>query len=167
MIALKIIAGIGITALCGAVGYKAGRRYTLRDTVLSDFILMCDYMRGDIAFFHKPMKIMIEGYMDKFCPETAEILRTYLSCLDTGTDAAALREKIPAAYLTPDDREYVVQLLSVLGKSDEEAQVESIGAFRLTLADKQKESAANRKKYSSLYPRLGLLAGACAALIIL
>jgi stage III sporulation protein AB len=165
--ALRLLAGALLVLLCGAVGYKKGHKYVLRDIMLSDFVLLCDYMCGDISFFHKPLVQMLEDYSGKTSPQTAELVRAYLGCLEDGASVEILREKIPVSALSAEDRETVIGLFSVLGRTDEEAQLAAIRAFRLNLADKRADAAERRKKYAALYPKLGALAGACMAVLIL
>jgi stage III sporulation protein AB len=163
----KILICAGVTAAGAATGFFAGRKYVVRDKIIGDFLALCRYMRNDISFLQTPLEPLLKSYSDKVSPQTKALLDKYIECVKEGKGAKEAVDFAARKELKGEDKEQIAKLLDSLGRYDPEGQAAIIKGFETVLDELKKDAAEKKKKYASLYFKLGALAGAAAAILIL
>jgi len=165
--AAKLLLCALVIALGGALGYYTGRKYVIREKILSDFMALCGYMRNNISFLHTPLEPMLAEYSDKVSPHTKMIFDSFIASLKEGGEVKDAVEKSARKELKEGDKELITKLLVSLGKYDPDGQAAALNGFEALFDESRKDAAELKKKYYPLCFKLGALAGAGLAILIL
>lgn len=169
MLILKIIVIIGGFCICAFGGYRYSQKYTERERYFSELLQFCDSIIPDISFAH----LSLYGILEKNRGRYKSLINDQLSGIEKllddnrSIDDGALKEYIAAGLLTADEYESVIRFFNVLGKSDADNQTVTVQSFKAAFTNYHNDSMEKKKKYSSLYWKLGLLAGAAIAVFII
>ena len=169
MLILKIFTIIGGFGLCTYGGYKYSSKFVIRERYFAELLELCEGIRADINFMHLSLYPILEKYRDSFKSFLSVQLSGAAKLLDDNRSIteAALKEYIPQGPLTGDEYETVIRFFNTLGKSDAENQTASIEGFKAAFKKYHGDAAEKKKKYSSLYWKLGLLAGAALTIFVI
>lgn len=164
----KILSAIGCIIIGLLIGFKLGYKYVLREKFLTDIVAFLDYYSGEINF----NKTKLKELLDNFCENCGEELRAALlefnGLIRQNTEiATGLLESDCYKALDKEEAERLKQLLCSLGTSDSETQANMISSYREYFSKKQAEAFAEKKKYSSLYYKLGGLVGIGAGILLI
>ena len=150
-------------------GYAYSRRYVLRERYFINLLQFCERLNSDITFSHIPLSEILQKSAGSFDGLLSEQLNSVTRLLsdNRSTDDAALREYVPQGHLTEGEYDSVIRFLGILGKSDAENQAASVQSYAVAFKVFYKDAAEGKKKYASLFIKLGILAGAAIAIFII
>ena len=169
MVFLKAFCAIGGFSLCAYGGYRYSRKHIMRERYFAEVLEFCAAVTAEINFVHLSLQTIMEKYAGSFKSFLSVQLAGVAALLEKNltVDEAALCKYVPQGILTADEYETVIRFFNVLGKSDAENQTASVESFKTAFLKYHAAAAENKKKYSSLYWKLGLLAGAALAVFVI
>lgn len=161
---MTIAIAVIIAALSTYIGWKAGKKYAIRPKILSDAVALCVFLKQDIQYTCEPVRELLQKRCNAFSARFTQLLQYFSEHIgEEGLDAVCI-EMMPE--LKADDRQLIVQLLESLGKSDTLSQGESLDSFKTALSRLLDEAAQDKKK-SAVFLRLGVLTGIGLAITVL
>jgi stage III sporulation protein AB len=169
MLILKIIviaAGFGV---CAYGGYRYSQRYVSREKYFAEILEFCAGLCADISFLRLSLYPILEKYTGSFKSFLCAQLAGASALLDDNKsiDEATLKNYVPQGFLSGEEFETVIRFFNILGKSDADNQEASIESFKAVFRKYHADAAEKKKKYSSLYWKLGLLAGAALTVFVI
>ena len=165
---LKAIAALCCVAVAGLTGRRLGRRYVLRDKVLSDFAALTTRLGTDIGFFQTPISALLTCQNEWLCPESQALTAAYLAAIAADAPVAeAVQARRESKCVSAADLALIIRFFGVLGKSDSATQVVEMHAYHEIFSALARDSAAERKKFSALYTKLVILCGAAVGILVL
>lgn len=157
---------IAIILICSYIGFGLSRYYFSRFKFFAELISFLEKADLDINFSKSKLLEIIANFK---CSnkDLKSILDEYKICLETGKsfEQADLFKNIK--ILKDDEKKIVYSFFAELGKLDVYNQTKSLenykGKFSATLGSCEEE----KKKYGSLYIKLGIIFGVLVALLLL
>lgn len=147
--------------LCTFLGYKFSERYRLRKKFYSGFYAFNKKMIDEISFARNSLPKIIDDFHSE---ETFHnILQEYKLSLQNGDKLNC--EKV--WFLSEEEKKETEEFFSLLGKSDAFTQMNFLKTYEGKLKDLSAATAAEEKKFVSMYVKLGVLAGILALILIL
>ncbi len=155
--------------MCAYGGYMYSRRYVYRQQYFNGLLQFCERLISDIRFSHISLYIILEKNADSFKGLLSQQLCGISRLLsdNRSTDEETLSEYVAQGVLTDAEYTQIIRFFSVLGKSDADNQTASVESYAAQFKIFHQEADEKKKKYSSLYWKLGLLAGAAIAVFII
>ena len=155
MLWLKFLLGVLIVAFCTFLGYCAAGKYRARKSFYSQLNAFNEKYLAELKFSRKPLSQLIKEFSF-----TGDLAETMGKLQKTRTVA------VDFAYLTKEERSYIAEYLSMLGRGDSHSQTGYFSAQASLLAESKKKSESEAKSYTELYLKLGLLAGLAFVILI-
>lgn len=147
-----------IAFLCAVSGAMIGvclyKRSKSECDYLSQLVGLCDKLYQDIDFRNEPVPVLLNEFKCTCSKRLSDRIDMYLS----GSYNA--KGKLSAKALTVDS------FFGELGKTDREGQVSMIKGYRQKFNNYYAEAEKKHKTYSSLYIKLGFLAGLAVGILI-
>ena len=158
---IKWLLGAVFIVLCTFLGYKFSEKYRLRKKFYSGFYSFNKKMLDEMSFTRNSLlKVISDFHADE---TFLNVLYEYRDSLKCG--GALGCEKL--WYLSEEEKGEVCEFFSELGKTDAYTQVNFLKVYDAKLKDFEQKSAAEEKKFVSMYIKLGIFAGILALILIL
>lgn len=148
-----LIAGL-IIALSTLLGYVAAGRFRARGKFFAQMCAFNERFVNELSYGRKPLS---EIAADQPSGDFGKLL----------SEAAAFRvPDVRQAYLTKEEKQDVTDYFSLLGRGDSYSQIGFFTAKKTALSEKKAAAEKEAASRSSLYLKLGLLAGLALVILI-
>lgn len=151
---IKLLLGGLVIAFCVLLGYFAAAKYRRRKSFFAQLYRFHERYLGELSYARRPLDAFLsEGdYRDEFAAAVEEVKSRRISC--------------DFSCLTAEERGFLQDYFSALGKGDSQAQKNYFAAQQGTVEEKKSESEREAKARTELYLKLGLLAGLAFVILI-
>lgn len=106
-------------------------------------------------------KVPLPAFMEKY-----EFSGDFRKMLEERKAADFSAQISSPAYLTADERKFLIDYFGMIGKSDAASQKTYLSSLRTEIEERKKNSDEAYKKYFALYIKLGFLAGLMLSILI-
>ena len=148
-------------ALGAVVGLYFSKRLTRRAAYFDALMDLVNLFLSEMKFRKTTTKQVVAEFRDNSKTPLNTNLTEYINC----TDFSNL--KLSKGLLTENERIDVKKFLLSLGTSDSHTQIFELENFKDRFLQMQNTAQEKRKKYASLYIKLGFLAGLALGIIII
>ena len=163
--AVKFLLCIAILAFTSGVGYFLASKYRQRKVFFTQFYEFNERFLSEITYYRRPIQEFVSGY--RYQGEFQVLLEEFFSTMET---RAANDQKVfnlpEYHFLTAEEKVFVVDYFSMLGKGDSLSQKGYFSSVKETLAKLQTESEKDCKRYGDLYVKIGFLCGLLILILI-
>jgi stage III sporulation protein AB len=151
------------------IGFGVAAYYAKREKLYFELNQFCGRLSADIGFLLTPLEQIYSAAAEECQSELSGIASLCAGLIKSGEALTVkiLEEKLSSRYIKREEKNLICQFFCMLGKSDAKTQIESINAYRQRFAEFESVCAAERKKYSPMYKKLGFLLGAAVCLFAL
>ena len=169
MVVLKVLIAAAGFAVCAYGGYRYSQRYVLRERYFAELLEFCAGLCADIGFIRLSLYDILEKYSGCFKSFLSVQLAGVSTLLDDNKaiEETELKEYVQKGFLSDGEYGAVLRFFNVLGKSDADNQAATIDSFKAVFQKYHDDAVSSKKKYSSLYWKLGLLAGAALSVFVI
>ena len=169
MVVLKVLIAAAGFAVCAYGGYKYSQKYVIRERYFAELLEFCAGLCADIGFIRLSLYPILEKYSGCFKSFLSAQLAGVSSLLDgnKNIEEQTLKEYVPKGFLNDEEYGTIIRFFNILGKSDADNQAAGIESFKAVFEKYHAGASAQKKKYSSLYWKLGLLAGAALSVFVI
>ncbi len=153
---LKILLSALIVAFCVALGYFAAEKYRARKKFFSELSSLNEAYLNELSYAKKPLEVFLEERKGK--GEFAKVI------------SSLLRHEPPSLKnfrLTEEEQADCSEYFSMLGRGDSLSQRTFFSSKTSCLAQKKTACEKEAKTRTTLYVKLGLLAGLAFVILIL
>ncbi len=154
---LKLFLCVGAFSLCLLLAWLLTRKYRLRKDFYYNLSLFNERLYNEVSYTREPLPSFIEK--QPFGGDFKKILTERSANGFRPGDCA-----IP--YLKEDERKFLDDYLSMIGKSDAASQKNYLASRRAEVEARRQASEEAYKKHFSLYIKLGVLAGLVLVILI-
>lgn len=152
---LKFVLGGALIAFCVLLGYFAAGKYRSRKKFYAQFHAFNERYLTELSYARKPLSAFLKEY--EYTGDFAKSIKEF-------EEKRELRHKL--SFLNKDEQGEFSDYLSMLGKGDAQSQKGYFTAKKGVLEEKKTSSEKEAKDRSSLYLKLGLLAGLAFVILI-
>ncbi len=145
-----------IIAFCILLGYLAANKYRSRKKFFAQFEAFNARYLSELSYARKPLKEFLSAY--EYSGEFAKVLKEF-------SEKRTVSLKL--SFLTKEERADCADYFAMLGKGDSLSQHDFFAAKKQSLSEKKASSQKECKERSSLYLKLGLLAGLAIVILII
>ncbi|MBR4622311.1 MAG: stage III sporulation protein AB [Ruminococcus sp.] len=145
---IKLLLGVGITAVCGVLGLSYSKELRLRVKLLSQIVSMFGKIEIMIRYRKATVRNMIETIRSD---SEFDLAAPVFDGIGSRTNALSL--------LSDEERQQLDAFVSSLGTTDEQGQLAVIKLYSTGFESSLKTALENERKYFKLYASLGLLGG--------
>lgn len=164
---MKIVLLCLIVTCSTYVGFGFSSYYRRRVKFFSDCISFQNKMVVEIAFKQNKLKEIIDEFIKRCGIDFKFVLKSfeenYLLGKNVLEESMLFKKNI---CLSKEEKEIVYAFFKTLGRYDSENQIKEIENFKKTFESSFADAQAENKKYSSLYVKLGLMAGLLVAILL-
>lgn len=166
--ALKLFFAAVIVCGCSYIGIVLSRRYRKREQVFSDTAVFIDGCKSRIGFQQLPLKDILREAAEGYTSELAPMLAQFYDLLANSefVNYDLLSERIKCSCLTKEEVKLYVQFFDSLGKSDVASQLNSLEEFKSAFSKKHDAAADEKRRFGSMYTKLGVLTGLGLAVLV-
>jgi stage III sporulation protein AB len=151
------------------IGFGLAAYYAKREKLYFELNQFCARVAAEIGFSLTPLAEIYSAAAAECRSELKNIASLCFDIINGGgaLTVGALDEKINSRYIKREEKTLICQFFCMLGKSDAKTQIEGINGYRQRFAEYESVCAAERRKYSPMYKKLGFLLGAAVCLFAL
>ena len=160
---MKIIIAIGIIICSGMIGYGFAISYKKRKLFYKELIIFINTLQSNISFSNREIKEIIN--LNKFSSDVNKILNAYVSYIDFKKDYKKDIDVI--TYINAEEKSYILTFFNGLGRYNSSTQISELENYKMLFDKYLKDAEEKEKKYFSLNIKMGIIAGALIALLIL
>lgn len=154
---LKLILCVGSFSLCLLLAWLLTRKFKLRKELYYNLSLFNERLYNEVSYAREPLPAFIAK--QPFCGDFKKLL--------TERQANGFRAgECSFSYLREDERKFIDDYLSMIGKSDAASQKSYLASRRAEVEARRQASEEAYKKHFSLYIKLGVLAGLVLVILI-
>ncbi len=159
-----ILLGV-IVFICGYIGYGLSKYYIVRLKFFNDLLNFAEKFETEINFSKTKLLNVIDNFKSS-SKEFVSVLTNYKTFLNNGNliSDTLLFEKIK--ILKDDEKHNVYMFFNELGKLDVYNQTKQIQNYKQKFNDIIKSCSEDKKKYGSLYMKLGIITGLLFSLLL-
>ncbi len=151
------------------VGFVFSKKYVKKSNFYNGLMGFCNSAINEINFCHTRLKELIDNNMSIANVEYKKFLILYKSYLTEGkgreTFGNEIRENFN--YLTNDEIDKIVSFFCNLGNRDVDSELSNINNYLSTFDTYNKVAEENKKKYSPMYIKLGILFGVAVVVVLI
>lgn len=153
-----------IVFICGYIGYGLSKFYIARLKLFTSLINFSEKLDTDINFGKAKLLKIIEEFNSN-SKELKKILDSYTLCLNEGKTCS--EEIFKDVKILKDEEKHVILcFFSELGKLDVYNQTKQIENSKIKFQEIVNSCTEEKKKYGTLYLKLGIILGLLIALIL-
>ena len=153
---LKIIICIAVIAFSTAVGYLLAGKYRARKKFYEQFCLFNKQYLNELSYTRKSLPDFLKEH--EYTGDFAKAIKKCVEARDTSVNFS---------FLGKEERAACGNYFSMLGKGDALSQKSYFGAQTQVLEARYADEEKQAKSRSSLYVKLGLLAGLAIVILII
>ena len=162
----KVIIGICIICFTTFCGYALTKKYRQRKSFFWQLKELNERYLHEIAYYKRPLKEFLRAY--PYVGEFALCLEDFWETLENGArERGEEREEIELDFLTADEKTFLRDYFSMLGRGDSLSQKNFFSAMQVTVANYKNKSEEEEKRYGDLYIKLGFLFGLAVLVLII
>ena len=152
---IKLLVSGAVIAFCIFLGYLAAGKYRSRKKFFTQFHSLNERYLTELGY----MRRTLDDFFAEF---------SYEGDFEKASAQFRKERKISYAYayLTEDEKKFVQNYFSMMGKGDSHAQNGYFNAQKSALEGKKSASEREAKERGDLYLKLGLLAGLALVILI-
>ena len=154
-----------IVSLCILSGTMTGvifsKKLTKRSEYFASLLRLINIIISEMKFRKSTTKKILSEFYERDTSPLKEHLKEYIECDDLS------ELKLSKNVLTTEESADVKTLLLSLGTADSNTQIFELENRKLQIAEKSKNADDKRKKFGSMYIKLGFFAGLTLGIIIL
>lgn len=154
----KALLGIIIITFGGFCGYLFTKKYRRRKLFFMQFYTFNERFLNEISYYRRPLSQFLTQYSYK--GEYATLLETYFENINEPEKfQRILFEKDALDFLKQEEKNFVFDYFTALGKGDSHSQKNCYNAQKERLILLRNEAENTCRKYGDLYIKLGILCG--------
>ena len=153
---LKICISVAVIAFSTALGYFLSGKYRARKKFYEQFCLFNKQYLNELSYTRKPLPDFLKEHT--YTGDFSKAVKTYVESQNS---------TIKLSYLNQEEKNACGSYLAMLGKGDASSQKSFFGAQAQALENQRAESEKQARSRSSLYIKLGLLAGLAIVILII
>lgn len=162
--------------LCGAVigcttyiGFGIANYYIKREKLFFELCQFCEKLKTDIGFLLMPLEEILSEASENYISGLKDITEVCKKIIESGNALTSedLRRQLKCACINEEEKRLICGFFCMLGKSDEKTQLEQIEGYKQRFAAAELSCSADKKKYSSMYKKLGFLLGVAVCLFMI
>lgn len=160
----------GLIVCCTTyIGFGLADYYIKREKLFKDLSLFCERLNSDIGFLLMPLTEILKNAGEGYSLVMTEIINVCQSVLEQKKPIKSelLFTLINSKYINDDEKKLICSFFSMLGKSDEKTQIDSIENYHKRFLSFENISVTDRKKFSPMFKKLGFLSGLAICLFML
>ncbi len=162
----KFLLGIVIVSFTSFCGYLLSKKYRIRKVFFSQFREFNERFLNEMTYYRRPLAEFFTKYQYK--GEFGFLLEDYLVYIRKGqTSFDKLLENSDFHFLKKEEKAFICDYLSMLGKGDSASQKAYFGSVKEQLKKLETEAIETGKKYADLYIKLGFLCGLFILILII
>ena len=162
---LRFLSGVAIVVFATFCGYLLSKKYRQKKVFFQQFKEFNERFLSEITYYRRPIQEFVSGY--RYQGEFQVLLEEFFSTMET---RAANDQKVfnlpEYHFLTAEEKVFVIDYFSMLGKGDSLSQKGYFSSVKETLAKLQMESEKDCKRYGDLYVKIGFLCGLLILILI-
>lgn len=165
-----------ILFLCGVIvccttyiGFALADYYIKREKLFTELCQFCEKLNTDISFLLMPLEeILIQAHKN-YISVLRDIAALCASIIGGGVALCEedLSEKLKCRYINEGEKRLICSFFCMLGKSDQQTQIERIEGFKQRFSAAERGCAEDKKKFSPMYKKLGFLLGVAICLFMI
>lgn len=150
------------------IGFGLSQYYIHREKLFYQLSRLCEKLKTDIGFLHMPLSDILTLAQSEY-NTLKGIIEICLNILESGNPIIAqkLFDIYISRYVNEEEKKLICAFFSDLGKSDEHTQIEKIENYGGLFGAVQNGCAAERKRFSPMFKKLGFLCGVTVCLFML
>ena len=156
---------IGVLCFSAFIGKQLTGVLVKRAEFFAKMNEFCGYLRSNIAFFHKKLADIFDGFISDFYSKYNDVFYEFKKYVDVGDKNEIKIDKL--FFLKSDEKNTIINFLLELGKSDEKNQILLIDNFGSYINKKSEECNLKRKTNEGLIYKVSLAVGAVVCILIL
>lgn len=162
----KIVLGIVIVLFGGLCGYVCTKRFRKRALFFRQFYDFNERFINEISYYKRSLDVFLSGY--NYRGEFNELLEAYKEDLAMPEKfLKALRDNELFFFLKNEEKKFIFDYFSMLGKGDSFSQKSCFIAQKEGIVALRNAAEATAKKYGDLYLKIGILCGLLFLILIL
>ena len=168
---IKVTAVVLVALGLSASGFYFAAFYSKKTEAVSNIIMMLGIIRTQLRYSRMPL-----GALVRLLEENAAVgsLGFFSRCIEINEKGEAfghsweqsIKETKELCRLVPESLPYLIQFGERLGTTDLEGQLSCCEYYEHIFGEMLKEKEEQSKKYSKLFPTLGIMLGISAAILI-
>lgn len=159
----KLIAGIALVIFCGFCGYMLTKKYRVRKEFYKQYYAFNRSFLSEISFSRRPLESWLEKQPLSGTFETT--VHGFLNALKSGDTALESFES--PDFLSEDEKLFLTDYFSALGRGDSEGQKGYFTAAEKTIAARTESAEKDCARYCDLYIKMGVLLGLTLLILLL
>ena len=162
----KFLLGIVIVGFTSFCGYLLSKKYRIRKVFFTQFREFNERFLNEMTYYRRPLAEFFKKYQYK--GEFSFLLEDYLLYVRKGqTSFEKLLENADFHFLKKDEKAFICDYLSMLGKGDSASQKSYFSSVKEQIKKQETEAIEIGKKYADLYIKLGFLFGLFILILII
>lgn len=163
---LKILLGISLVAFSTFCGYAFAKKYRKRKDFFLKMSVFNERFLNEVAYYKRSL-----SEFAKSCSEKGDFGVFAVSFLhglgrkDLLVDCKNALENM--GYFSLEEREFIIEYFSSLGKGDSGTQLQYFSAIKTSLNEYIVAAKADYERYGRLYVKLGFLCGLTILILII
>ena len=153
---MNVVVGICCLLLCVIGCNLLTEKYDKRQKFFNSFLAFHNKIVNEISFTQATLKAMLSKLSNE--NDFEKVAKDYLT---------SKIFKVDYKYLDNNEKDLVLNYLSVLGVGDIQTQLNAVCAFQERIKEKQVASIEDAKKFRAMHSKLGVLLGIIAFIIVL
>lgn len=168
MIVIKYIDLLLIITVCTYMGFSKSKEFSKRVTSLKNIKNSLNIFKAKIEFTYEPIKDIFEEISKIVYKSEENIFQNFCDNLENRDITIVWNEAIQntAIGLNQDDKEVLIMLGKMLGKTDKSGQISEIELVNNFLNKQIEEAEEKKAKNEKLYKTLGVVSGLAIAIIL-
>ncbi|HJV44440.1 MAG TPA: stage III sporulation protein SpoIIIAB [Bacillota bacterium] len=170
---LKLIGALIVLVSGTLVGFQAAKMYSMRPKEIRRLIVGLQLLETEICYGATPLSIALKHISVRIGDRVGEIflhagqfLQEYDGLPTADCWEMALEKTWKNTMLKPPEKEILIHLGRVLGKSDRQDQQKHIRLAVMNLTSEEEEARSEQQKYEKMCKSLGFLGGLLAVILI-
>lgn len=161
---VKFLLGIAIVAFTSFCGYLLAKKYRQKKHFFSQLALFNERFLSELAYFRRPIREFIFAY--SYSGEFFQFLNDSFY-KNTQISFHDILNSSTYAFLKGEEKVFVVNYFSMLGKADSIAQKAYFSSMKDMLKKAEIDAINENKKYGDLYIKMGFLLGLLILILII
>ena len=154
---MKLLLCICLPIVCTACAYFLTQKYKRRKEFFYNLSMFNERLVNEVSY----TKVPLPAFMEKY-----EFSGDFRKMLEERKSAEFSARISSPAYLTADERKFLIDYFGMIGRSDAASQKTYLSSLRTEIEERRKNSDETYKKYFALYIKLGFLAGLMLSILI-
>ena len=159
----KLLVGVALVFFCGFCGYVLSKKYRLRKEFYTQFFSFNRSFLSEISFSRRPIEAWTEK--KRYSGEFDCTLKSFLASLKSGD--ATLNAFFCPDFLTNDEKSFVREYFSSLGRGNSEGQKGLFTAAEKTICAQKERAEKDAARYCDLYVKMGVLLGLTLLILLI